>query len=760
MGLAIGMAAVILLMLNVTYEYSVDQFHEKKATIYKVYNNSNVNGKIQSWEVSSASLAPALKQDIPSIKNITRVSGSFKTLAYGDKKLGAAGKFTDPAFLQLFSFPLKEGSPLTAMQDIYSIVITEEFAHRLFGNEDPISKTIRANNTDDFKVTAVLKDLPQNTDFKFDFLLPWEFLRAKGIENAEWSNLYVQTFVEMEPAANIDAVNRQVKDIVDRYSHEDMKLAVFLYPFEKVHLYGKFDNGKPTGGNISNIRFFLILGFIILLIACINFMNLSTARSVKRAREVGVRKVIGARRGSLILQFIGESILLSAFSAIIALGIVHFVLPAFSSVGQVKLSVPWTSPQLWLSIIGFVIFTGILAGSYPAFYLSSFRPVKVLKGMTKTGNALLAPRKILVVVQFVLSIVFINFTIVFQKQINHTLNREIGYEKENLLFHPMTLDLLKNYTALKNELINSGAAVSVSKSSATVNGIGTRVGGLEWEGMAPGATNDFDIINSRKDFIKTNGLQLIAGRDIDTENYPTDTLAMVLNESAATVMGFKEPVGQIITDDSVKWRVVGVVKDFIVSSPNGQVHPLLIRGDEGNSFINIRLTSSGAALATVAKVETIIKKYNPGFLTDYQFADVQYANKFKQTKRVAALVKVFALMAIFISCMGLFGLAAYMAETRTREIGIRKVLGATVPGVAVLLAKDFIKLVTIAIIIASPIAWLLLGKYLQQFSYRTTVDWWIMLIAGGLSLIIAILTVSVQSIKTAMANPVRSIRIE
>jgi putative ABC transport system permease protein len=760
LGLALGMTAVILLALNIQYEYGVDQFHEKKVTLYKTYNKGTVNGKLQCWDACSPLLGPALKNDYPEVKRVARVFGTANTLSHGEKKLKAQGQFTDPAFLQMFSFPLRDGNSATVLKDIYSIVITEKLAHKIFGSDDPINKVIQADNKDNFRVSGVLKDLPDNTGFKFEFLMSWDYLAAKGIENASWSNQYATTFAELTSGTNIEALNNKVSELATSGSENKVKSKIFLYPFEKVHLYGRFVNGKPSGGDINNIKFFMILAFVILLIACINFMNLSTARSEKRAREVGVRKVLGAERRSLILQFIGESVLLSAAAAIVSIVLVQLLLPAFGSIGRVHLEIPVQSPLFWLSIITFVAFTGTLAGSYPAFYLSSFKPVKVLKGVLKNGNILLTPRKVLVVFQFTISIVFINFTIIFQNQISHTLKREVGFDKENLVIHPMTPDLLKNYEQVKHELLNSGTAVSVCKSSAPVTNVGSRVGGLKWQGMDAAAEINFDFIDTRQDFIKTNGLQLIAGRDINVNMFPGDTASCILNESAAKVMGFKNPVGQMIKDQPFNWAIVGVVKDFIVGSPSQLINPLLIKGDEGKGFISMRLSGTGSSYQHVKNAETILKKYNPGFLTEYQFADEQYAAKFRQTKRVGALVNVFAFIAIFISCMGLFGLVACMAESRTREIGVRKVLGASVTRITSLLTKDFVKLVAIAIVIASPVAWILLGSYLQQFSYRTQLDWWILLLSGGTALLIAFLTVSFLSVKAAMTNPAKSLSTE
>ncbi len=755
-GLALGMAGAVLLLLNIQYEFSVDQFHKKKDNIYKAYNKQMINGKLECGGATSPLLAQALKQDYPEIKNITRVASTEKMLRYGDKKIIVSGNFTDPSFLNMFSFPLVKGNAQTALKNISSIVITEQLARKIFGDEDPMNKIILADNTDNFTVAGVLKDLPYNTEFQFEYLLPWNFLKGKDSEHARWDYNYVSTFAELQPISHINAVNRKISNVITRHSDNKENVKIFFHPLTKEHLYNHFENGKATGGAIDDVRFFGILAGVILLIACINFMNLSTARSVKRAKEVGIRKVIGAVKGSLVLQFIGESVLLAFISGCIALVLVQLLLPVFSSFANVHLAVVYQSPLFWCIGLCFILFTGILAGSYPAFYLSSFKPVSVLKGVLKNGNALVTPRKILVVVQFVFSIVLINFTIIFQKQIKHVQERKTGFMKENLIFHPMTEDLRKNYQLVKNELLNTGTAVSICKSNTPITRRSGSITGLEWQGQDAKANVSFDMLSEGGDFIKTNGLKLVLGRDIDITNFPTDTASCVINETALKVLGFKNPIGQLINN----WKIVGVIKDFIIGGPQQAINPMLIVGSNAGDFISIRLNSNSPAVQNLQNAEAVLKKYNLNFLTEYQFADVDYAAKFKQPKNAAMLINTFALVAIFISCLGLFGLATYMAENRTREIGIRKVLGASAAGITSLMAKDFIKLVMIAFVIASPLAWLFMNFFLQNFNYRTTISWWILIAAGAIALFIAMITISSQSIKAAIANPVKSLRTE
>ncbi|QEH41852.1 ABC transporter permease [Chitinophaga sp. XS-30] len=750
-GLALGMAGAILLILGIRHELSFEKFHEKKERIYKVYGSGIVDGRLQSSSTMPAPLAPVLEKDYPGIKGMTRIVGTGKLLGYGDQKLSAYGNYADPYFLQMFTFPLLKGNAGTALDDRQSIVITESLGRKIFGKGDPFGKTIQLDNKEHVTVTGILKDLPGNTEFKFDYLLPWS---QSGI-GYHWDHINTAIFVELQPSVDIDVMNANIKDVMGRYD-EGNKTTLFLHRLDKLHLYGQFENGKVAGGNISNLRFLGILAGIMLLIGCINYINLGTARSEKRAREVGVRKVAGAPKKVLVFQFIGESVLLAFFAGLLALVFVQLALPMFSAIVKADLGIAYRSASFWLGLAGFIILTGVLAGSYPAFYLSSFKPSAVMKGPLKGGKGQVTPRKILVVVQFMFAIFLINFTIIFKQQINFGMSREPGFVKENLVFHYLTDDLRKNYTVVKDELIRSGLALSVCQSSTTVTKSTAGLGGLKWEGMNNEANTSFGLITTSGDFVETNGLTLIAGRDLDVDRYPADTRACLINEAAAKAIGFKDPVGRIMLDDSVQWKIIGVVKDFLIGAPIGNVQPLIIRGDTWADVMSIRLSSA----QNVAAMEAILKKYNPRFPTSFHFADEEHAAKFRQPRNVAKMITTLATVAIFISCMGLFALASYTAENRRKEIGIRKVLGASATRITSLLVTDFLKLVIIAIIIISPVAWWFMNFFLQKFYYRTPLSLWIPVIAGTSALLIALFTVSSQSIKAALADPVKSLRSE
>jgi hypothetical protein len=547
-GLSLGMAGAALLLLNIQYELSVDQFHSKKDQIYKIFNQGIVDGNTVHFDFCAPPLGAILLKDCPEIKNMTRVAGTSKLLAFADKRLQAGGTVADPAFLTMFSFPLVTGNAQTALQDAHAIVITEQLAKKLFGTTDPINKVIRVDNADNYIVTGILKDLPGNTKFEFEYLLPWSDF------SNNWNHWYARVFVELQKGVPVQSVNKKIRAAISKHPVNDAK--PFLHSLSQLNLYTHFENGQPAGGNIDNLRMLGILAGIILLIGCINFMNLSTARSEKRAREVGVRKVMGAMKPALIIQFIMESIVLASIAGIIAFLLVQMVWPVFSVLTKVRMAtIPWQSPYFWLASIGFVLLTGILAGSYPALYLSSFKPVKVLKGVLRNGNALVTPRKILVVTQFVIAVFLINYTIIFQKQINFGQNRPIGFVKENLLFHPMTDDLRKNYELVKNELLGSGTAMSLCASSKPITRGGTNLSGLSWEGVNKKTNVNFELIGTSGNFVKTNGLQLVEGRDIDIAVFPTDTAACLINEAAVKAMGLKGPVGKIIDDDGYDWKL-------------------------------------------------------------------------------------------------------------------------------------------------------------------------------------------------------------
>jgi ABC-type antimicrobial peptide transport system permease subunit len=762
-GLAVGMASAVLIILWIVNEVSYDKFHAKKDRIYQAWNRATVSGKLQCWANTPKILAKGLENDIPEIEEAARANWpSGRLFSIGEKRLTLKGSVVDSNFLKVFSFPLLNGNPETVLNDMHSIVITHTLSKKLFGDEDAIGKIVKIDNQDNFIVTGVLKDLPNNTLFKFEYLLPWSYWRYKRGDDVSWQNNSTNTYVLLKANTSFASANEKIKKIKVRYDKtEDPKWEMFLYPIERWRLYSTFDNGIEEGGRITLVKIFGAVAIFILLIACINFMNLSTARSEKRAKEVGIRKVVGAQKKFLVFQFIGESVLLAFIAAILAILIVEISLQGFNDLTDKELFIPYNNLNFLLAAFGFVLLTGFIAGSYPAFFLSSFQPVKVLKGTFKAANALITPRKVLVVFQFVFAAILIISTIVIKQQIDHTQAREIGYNKNNLIYHQLTGDLKKNYNLVKNELLAQNIATSVSKTSSPLTEPWSDSWGMQWEGKDPNDRTDFDRYVADEDLGKTAGLQFIAGRDFNLKQIPTDSAAIILNESAVKAMNFKDPIGKIIKDNGIDWHVVGVIKDFILHSPYDPTRPMVIEGAKGwFNTIHIKLNENESTASLLNKAEKIFKKYNSQYPFEYHFVDEEYAKKFEGEKNVSTLAALFAGLTIFISCLGLFGLATYMAENRIKEIGVRKVLGASVANIATLLSKDFLKLVMIAFVIAIPIAWMAMYGWLEHYPYRVEIKWWVFVITGLLSVTIAIGSVSYQAIKAALANPVKNLRTE
>lgn len=760
-GLAIGMAAVILIFLWVHNELTYDNFHTNKDRIYELYNIGEWSGKVECWNTTPIVAAKYIKQDLPEVDKVARMNwNSTNLFSYGNKRMNGRGNIVDPEFLDIFSFRMIKGNAKEALKQPTSIILSERFAKKLFGDKDPIGKVIKRDNTDDFIVTGIIADPPVNSRFNFEYLIPWSFLISKEGDEQNWGNNSVKNFVMLKPNASLAVAQEKLKHMRKKYQENYDGIDMFIYPLEKWRLYANFENGVESGGRIELVRLFIIISGFILLIACINFMNLSTARSEKRAKEVGIRKTIGAVRSSLIRQFLSESILLVTIAFILSLALVQLCLPAFRQLIMKEVSLDYSNPFFWLYAALFIIFTGCLAGFYPAFYLSSFKPVAVLKGTFKAANALITPRKILVVIQFTFAIILIICTIIVKQQINYVQKRDSGYQKQNLIYHYLSADLEKNYSALKNEILANNLAVSVTKTSAPITQGWSDSWGFEWEGKDPNDKTDFDRYSVDENFVTTTGVTLVQGRDFNLKEFPTDSTAMLINESALKVMGFKDPIGKIVKDGDTEWHIVGVIKDFILNSPYYPTKPMIIEGAKGwFNVIHIRLHDN-AGSAELDKLERIFKKYNPEFPFDYIFVNEEYAQKFSDEERMGKFATIFAILTIFISCMGLFGLATYMAENRIKEIGIRKVLGASVSNITKLLAADFLKLVFIAIVIASPLAWWFMHNWLSDYPYHVNIQWWVFVLAGFLSVTIAIVTVSFQSIKAALTNPVKNLRTE
>src|SRR5450432_2974368 len=767
-GLAVGMAAAILILLWIQDELSYDNFHTNRDRIYEVWNRVPMDGKISSWNSVSAPAARALEKDVPEVERAVRVSWDSKFLmSVADKKIIKTGYIVDTGFLQMFSFPMLKGNPSTALNDMHSLILTEKTAKSLFGNEDAMGKIVKNQDKENFTVTGILKDLPGNSRFNFEFLLPWSFIKYGEGKDLGWGDNSTSTYVMLNQNTTYAAASPKIKVLKQKYSDEakTMKWELFLYPLSRWRLYSSFTNGvEDNGGRSTFVKLFGIIAAFILLIACINFMNLSTARSEKRAKEVGIRKVVGAQKSSLISQFIGESVFIAFLAGIAAIIIVQLSLPAYNQLTSKNLFLNFESIYTWIAFAGFILLTGLLAGSYPAFFLSSFKPVKVLKGTFKKANAAITPRKVLVVLQFTFATILIICTIIIKQQIDYARNRATGYNKDNIVYHFMTGDIPKNYALIKNELLSAGIAKSITKTNSPLTERWSNGWGQSWEGKSPNDNTSFDRYLADEGLGATAGLQFIQGRDFDLKQFPSDSTGLIINESSLKEMRFKNPLGKKVFDLGIEWHIVGVVKDFILTSPYEPTRPILICGAKSKfmtfNVMQIKLNGNNATAKNLAKAAAIFRKYNPDYPFEYKFVDEAYAQKFDNEQRQGVLAALFAGLTILISCLGLFGLATYMAENRIKEIGVRKVLGASVTGITALLSKDFVKLVIISFVIAAPLSYWAMYKWLQDYEYRVSIHWWVFGIACVLSVTIAILTVSYQAIKAALGNPVKSLRTE
>lgn len=766
-GLAIGIASAVLLLLWIWNEVSSDRFHKNGDRIYAVMTRSVINGRIECWGATPMVLGPVLQSTYPQqIEQVVRTNwvGAF-ILTSGDQHIQSYGYLTDPGFLTMFSFPLIQGDAMTALSSPHSIVLTAHTAKRLFGTANALGQELRIDSNAIFKVTGVLADLPSNTQLQFDYLVPWSYTKEVNWEDHSWASTHISTMVLLRRGVTETEADSNIRNIV-RANDPAVNNDIFLHPIRKWRLWSEFENGKIVGGEIRFIRLLILVAAFILLIACINYMNLGTARSMRRAKEVGIRKMIGAGKVSLVSRFIGESVLTALLAGLIALAVVQLALPWFNRMVDTCLFIPYANPWFWLLAIGFLLFTGLLAGSYPAFYLSAYNAVQILKNNIKGVNGMLGPRKILVVLQFTFAIAFIICTIVIYKQISFIRHRDIGYNQDHLVFTWVKGEVRKRFEAISGELLNSGAATAVIRTNSPITDIWSSSDDYVWSGKKTGDRSSFIEFYSDHGFVSTLGLRLIAGREIDIRRYPSDSSAIVLTESALRLMGFTRPLGQHIHNLDKDWHVVGVIHDFVTGTPFYPISPVVIKGPiklSGNYWfgtITCKLNERLPINESIEKVTAVFKKYNPDYPFDYHFIDDFYAEKFEGSKKSGSLAAWFAGLSIFISCLGLFGLAAYTAENRIKEVGIRKVLGASILQIASLLSRDFLILILVAFAIAAPIAWWYMNYWLSDYPYRVGISWWIYALAGALTALIAAGTIGIQAVRAAKTRPVNTLRTE
>jgi putative ABC transport system permease protein len=775
-GLAVGMAVAILIGLWIWDELSFNKYFKNHDSLVLVMQHQTQNGNVGTQSSMPIPLGYELRKNYGSdFKYVVLSKTGEHILSYGEKKLNQTGNYMQAEAPDMLTLNMLKGSR-KGLSDPSSILLSATLAKAIFGDADPMDKILKIDSKWNVKVTGVYEDMPKNTEFNdITFIAPWDLYLTSHTwvkeATTRWGNNSWQIIAQLNPNADINNVSAKIRDIkLKRLTHKGDKFTasfkpeIFLFPMSKWHLYSEFKNGINTGGAIKFVWMFGIIGVFVILLACINFMNLSTARSEKRAKEVGIRKTVGSLRSQLILQFFSESLLVTIFSLVLSIVLVQLTLPWFNEVADKKMSILWVSPVFWILCIGFSLITGIVSGSYPASYLSSFQPVKVLKGTFKAGRFAAVPRKVLVVMQFTVSIALIIGTVVIFRQVQFTKNRPVGYNRTGMVQVNMKTEPIHNhFDAVRNDLLQSGAVTELAESGSPLTGVWSNWSGFNWKGKAPNTQDDFAYIPISPEFGKAAGWQVIQGREF-LKGKQADSTGMILNEAAVKFMALKQPVGEIVRNggiDGKAYTVIGVVKDMVMSSPYEPVKPtIFVLLNEPEAVMNIRINPKVGMHEALATTEAIFKKYDPDSPFDYTFTDAEYAKKFADEERVGTLSAFFASLAIFISCLGLFGMASFMAEQRTKEIGVRKVLGASVFNIWRLMSTDFVMLVVISLFIAAPIAHYFMSDWLQNYKYRADMSWWIFGLTGLGAIIITLCTVSYQSIKAAIANPVKSLRSE
>ena len=762
LGLTIGITCTILISLWVKDELTYDKFHTNHSSIYKIFANRDFNNQMFTDENMVLPLASTIEKSVPQVRQaVVTTHRQPHVLKYKDKMLKKNGYTVSEHFFDMFTWKFLNGNSKTALPDAYAIVLTESCAKALFGNDDPINKIIKVDNEYDAKVTAIVADVPGNSTLQFDFVNSFNYsgdFLSRAMTN--WENSSWDVFVQVNAGTDMTVVEKAINDIKYQHDPGDKEISTyFAFPFSKLRLESEFKDGKNVGGLIEYVRLFSIIAVIILLIACVNFMNLSTARSEKRAREVGVRKTLGSGKRQLVIQFFSESIILSLIAFILSVLAVYLLLPAFNSLVDKQLRLDLSQPLYWLAAIGLILFTGLIAGSYPALYLSSFNPVKVLKGTFLPGKRTALPRHILVVGQFAISILLISATIIIHQQMQHIKNRDIGYDPNNLIMIPASQDTQNSYAVIRDELLKTGMVNAVNRSFSPVTSIWWKAGAPDWDGKPAGGELIVARMATDIDYTKTMGVKIIEGKDFS--GTPADSSNMLINEAAVKAMQLKNPVGTQLRYGSYKFTVIGVTSDMVMESPYKAVDPLLIHFSRNNiNAINIRLTATAKPQQAIKAFEPIFKKYDPAKPYEYKFVDEEFSRKFITEDLISKITNIFAGLAIFICCIGLAGLASFTIEKRVREIGIRKVLGATVQQLLTLISKDFLKLVLIAFVVATPLAWWFMNDWLEKYPYRIQISIWLFAAVGLLILLLALVVVSLNTMKAALTKPVKSLRTE
>lgn len=764
-GLTVGLAASLILMLYVAYEWNYDRQFKNSDKIYKLMVNFHENKAITaSVEQIPDAVAGALKQEMPEVEHIARmVWPGSRIVANSQNVLKIKGRYVDPELLKIFNYEYISGNE-EALNEPNSIMLTETAAIKLFGSTNVLNKIVKFENQVDLKVTAVVKDPPANVTLSFECLNSWSLFQQLNdwARTPQWSNYSFTTLLTLKEGTDPVKFNQKIKEFITKHSNnEDIESTLFVYSFTDAHLYGEFKNGKAVGGQIEQIRLFMALGFGILLLASINFMNLSTARAQRRAREVAIKKTVGASRGSLVMQFLAESSILTFIGFLAAIILVELTLPKFNNLLNISLELDYANPVNWLMVLALLLFTTFLAGSYPAFLLSSFNPVQAFRKSVQGGKTSLNIRQLLVVIQFSFAVVLMVSTIVIYRQLQYIKNKPMGFEKNLLVEMPLKGKLGDKFDLFKERLLNSGAITSVSRASASISNRSWMTSGLKWPGMQEsGRKMSFDEISTSYDFLTTNGIKLIAGRDF-SKQYASDSAAVMLNKTAVNKMNLKEPVGQKIVHNNITRTVIGVFDDIVWGSPNQLESPMILTFSAGGTpNMSMRLNNGRSIKENIDQITKITAELNPGFPVDIRFVDELVEQKFNNEKILSVMSNVFGGLAIFISCMGLLALSAFSAEQRTKEIGVRKVLGATISGIIGMLSLNFIKTVLVALFIGMPIAWFLMDKWLVKFDYHVPLHADIFILTAVSTISIALITVSWQAYRAARTNPVEALKYE
>jgi putative ABC transport system permease protein len=762
LGLTISIACSILIFLWVRDELSYDTFHKNYKNIYQIYANRSFKNGVYTDQSIAFPLNKALEKGYPQIKYAVEMTGNDNhVLAYKDTRLTRKGYIASDHFFNIFSWTFIKGNATTAISDPFSIVLTESTAKAFFDGEDPINKVLKMDNQDNLKVSAIVKDPPGNSSLSFDFIKSFNYSDPYLVKSmGDWNSASWNLFVQIIPGGNISQVTKTINDIMHLHDPNSRGgVDYFSFPMSRWRLYGDFKDGKNAGGLIEYVGLFSVIAVIILLIACINFMNLSTARSEKRAKEIGVRKTLGSDRKQLIWQFLFESVLLTAIAFVFSLILVLLLLPSFNLMVAKNLFLQPGDPLFWTGSIFIILFTGLIAGSYPAFYLSSFSPVKVLKGSFLSGRKAVLPRRALVVAQFVVSILLISATVIVYQQLQFIKNRELGYNPNNLITVTTSPDLNKNFGSLKQDLLSTGFVYALTRTLSPVTEIDWTGGPPDWEGKPTDLSFIIYGQTTDVDFAKTTGVQLLEGRDFS--GTPSDTSSVLLNKSAIQAMHLVNPVGRLIRFQGKSFKVIGVTANMVMEDPYKPVGPMIIsyQPNEGGA-ITIRLNKGITPRKALSAMEPIFQKYNPQFPFDYQFVDQEFGKKFRSEELISRIINVFAGLAIFICCIGLAGLASYTIEKRKREIGIRKVLGSTIVQLLKLISIEFLKLVLIALVIAFPLTWWVMNNWLEKYVFHIQISGWLFIVVSAILLLLTLAVVSLNALGAAMRNPVKSLRVE